>query len=309
MILKEYIFNTQKKLSDLSDSISSVFENVARSQFIGGAEVTVTNMITNKAYTFQERTYDLYLDPVTVIKDHIICYFWVPSDISDTLAMRPRTDPLDRESGGFYEKQYRLDITMQDGNSYYSYSSIERPIIIDSIIIRYEEQRLGIEEGGYLELYAKDNLGKGDCYLIRSFIDPQEISLIQPVKESIAYDAAFSPVSESDGLYLIGPLRAIFDDPISDIDGRDSPPNSSMKDTFYLDIQSVTETVYYFYNSIQETRSTGGLFAVPSPPLLSNIFDSKTNQKATDAIGLFTTTMRLKIQLTPEDETIYKIIP
>jgi len=86
-----------------------------------------------------------------------------------------------------------------DGETYVSYSSMNRVPVIDSVTFRYEEfigfgQDLEFYMG---EFWSRDLEGEGDTYWIKAF--KNDAFLGKPEELSIAYDAGFSA---GGGLYF-----------------------------------------------------------------------------------------------------------
>ncbi len=245
---------------------------------VSGAIVLVNDLINDRVITF-----------VDSINNGD--YIWIPPTADDTLQVRPRTNPEMRESGGFYNAQYELDITLADGASYSALTSIERPIQIDSLRLELREETLGEKAGIYAELFARDVSGLGDCYWIRTYKNGQFLNKASEI--NIAYDAAFTQGSASDGIYLIRPIREA-------VNPRDTT-TYAVGDEIDIEVWSITEIGYLYMRFLQQELNNQGLFATPPANLFSNI-TAKDATTSPEAVGLFSGVGTASISVTvPEN--------
>ncbi len=190
-------------------------------------------------------------------------YRWIPE--SDSVAL------------GKVGRTYTL-LIRYDGEEYVSTNEIRRVPTIDSLI--YTEERLPIDppegprEGYIAEFFARDFAGLGDTYWIKSLKGGKPYAN-EPTSISIAFDAAFSPGSPSDGLMFILPLR------------QSITVNQlfSAGDTVGVELHSITNEAYYFLQQVRQESSNGGIFAVPPANIPTNI--RNVNPTGKRALGYF----------------------
>ncbi len=105
---------------------------------------------------------------------------------------------------GIIGHQYELRVEL-DGNVYTSITSLEDAPPIDSISFRLEEGNAFFDDLIFAELFATDLVGLNDTYWIKTWKNGDFLG--QPNEINIAYDAAFSPAADNDGVQFIQPIR------------------------------------------------------------------------------------------------------
>jgi hypothetical protein len=209
---------------------------------------------------------------------------WVEDDLGATYhfentgsAGKYRWQPVNTDSAmGAIGRSYTLHIEFE-GDHYTAQNEIKRVPEIDSLVFTHEtwpfEPENGPKNGFIAEFYARDFEGIGDCYWIKPLRDGKPYKN-QPSNISIAYDAAFSAESSTDGLIFIQPIRTsitigeLFED----------------QDLVGVELLSVNEAAYNFLARIRTEASNGGLFAVPFANLPTNI-QSPAGKKALGFFG------------------------
>ncbi len=176
-------------------------------------------------------------------------YLWQPANADSVL--------------GAIGRSYTLHIKYE-GESYTAQNEIKRVPTIDSLIFTHETwpvtPQKGPKEGFIAEFYARDFEGTGDCYWIKPLRDGKRYKN-NPVYISLAYDAAFSSESSTDGLIFIQPIRQsltigeLFED----------------KDLVGVELLSINEAAFNFLSRVRTEASNGGLFAVPFANLPTNV--------------------------------------
>ena len=234
-----------------------------------GAVISVTDLTENRKVFFTDNK-------------GIGDYIWMPPMPEDTFRIRSRLNSDDRSSGGFYNSQYRLDITLPEGSTYHSFTSIERSISIDSIRLERREKNIFQNKGIYAQLFARDISGLGDCYWIRSYKNNQFLNKSSEI--NLAYDAAFSAGSQTDGLYFIRPIREGIN-PVSIGDSNEEQSPYKGGDHIYIEVWSITEIAFLYMNFLEEQLNNQGLFAVPAANLFTNIISK--NDDSPSAVGFF----------------------
>jgi hypothetical protein len=184
-------------------------------------------------------------------------YVWTPTAPDETL--------------GEVGQEFFLGIELGE-DRYVSSSTMQRVPEIDSISFYFEEEQLGVEEGFYAQLYAKDPPGRGDAYFIRSFHN--DTLLIRPFEFALAYDATFSPGADADGTTFIFPIRFS----INRLDEDGAPQALNPEDRVEVELWSLTDEAFLFLTVAQEQVQNGGIFAVPLANAPGNVINVDTQE-------------------------------
>lgn len=105
---------------------------------------------------------------------------------------------------GIIGHQYELHVEL-DGNSFRAISLLKDAPPVDSISFRLEEGNAFFDDLIFAELFATDLVGLNDTYRIKTWKNGEFLG--QPGQINIAYDAAFSPSPDNDGVQFIQPIR------------------------------------------------------------------------------------------------------
>ncbi len=169
-----------------------------------------------------------------------------------------------------------------NGKTYTASSQFNRVPQIDSIRQEYVEGELGQDDGIYVELFSRDLEGDGDAYWIKSYKNGQFLN--RPSEMNVAFDAGFSPGSNSDGLIFIPPIRSAIN-PFEDEDQA-----WSLGDICRVEIHSINLETYYFLREIftQMTNGNSGIFSVPVSNVRGNISSSDPEE---EVVGMFNMSM------------------
>ena len=189
-------------------------------------------------------------------------YVWKPVAISDTIGRVGRTYTL------------RIRIGTEE---YTAVSKLNRVPKIDSVTYFFDKLPIAPaddapQEGYTAEFFARDPMGAGDCYWIKSYKNGKYFNKTTEV--TIAYDAAFSPGANSDGLRFILPIRRAI-----------SPEFYKEKDTVKVELCSIPLEGYYFLNQVRTESNNQGLFATAPSNIYSNI--QNTSPTGRKALGFF----------------------
>lgn len=191
-------------------------------------------------------------------------YRWRPTQTTDSLG----------RVGGSYTLRVEYE-----GEIYLAQNQIRRVPSIDSLI--YTEERLpfsppdGSPREGYVaEFFARDFMGVGDCYWIKP-LRGGKLFQNTPSNLNLAFDAAFSPGSVSDGIIFIRPLR-------QSINGQSLLVAG---DTVGVELHSITPEAYFFLQQVRQESANGGIFAVPPANIPTNVRNQNPNGKK--ALGYF----------------------
>ena len=214
------------------------------------AAVTVTDD-KGKVFTFKDLKNNGY-------------YTWKPTSLSDTIG----------RVGGTYTLNIKFGT-----EEYTAVSKLNRVPKIDSMTYFFDKLPVAPEDGkpqdGYkAEFFARDPAGAGDCYWIKSYKNGKYYNKAGEI--STAYDAAFSPGANSDGLIFILPIRQSIT-PFTDF--------AAEKDTVKVELNSISLEAYYFLNQVSIESTNGGLFATPPSNIYTNVRNKNTAGRK--ALGFF----------------------
>ena len=189
-------------------------------------------------------------------------YVWQPASSRDTIGRVGRT--------------YTLRIKMGT-EEYTAVSKLNRVPKIDSITYFFDKLPIAPsedapKEGYNAEFYARDFVGEGDCYWVKTYKNNAYFNKTTNI--TIAYDAAFSPGANSDGLNFIRPIRRSI-----------TPELYKEKDTVKVELLSIPLAGYYFLNQVRTESNNQGLFATAPSNIYSNI--QNTNPSGRKALGFF----------------------
>ena len=185
-------------------------------------------------------------------------------------------------------KDYALYIEL-NGDEYISISKAKRAVAIDSIGYEFRDDLVGVADGIIAQIYAKDPVGVGDVYWIKTYKNGQFLN--KPQEMNITYDAAFGPGGNSDGILFIPPIRTGINripDTGDDAIDTDSFPPYAIGDNIRVEVHSITEEAFFYLFQIREqmTQADNGLFATPITNVPSNIIPQTENAKE-EPVGFF----------------------
>ncbi|MEM1358643.1 MAG: DUF4249 domain-containing protein [Bacteroidota bacterium] len=201
--------------------------------------------------------------------------------------------PAPGDSLGPIGTEYGLGIQRGD-QQYTAVTTLNRTAQIDSISFQFEEEALGLDEGLYAQIYARDPLGTGDAYWIRSTIN--DTLLLRPFEINVAYDAVFDPGTDADGIAFIFPIRF----GINRLDDDGSPIPLEPGDKVEVDIWSISDEAYLFLNIAGEQIANGesGIFALPVANSPGNVFNFDTGEPV---LGIFNVAASARVERTVEE--------
>ena len=181
---------------------------------------------------------------------------------------------------------YKLTVTL-GGETFESVSYMGRVPVLDSISFKFEGSNVFYPKNSYTaEFWAKDILGMGDTYWIRTYKNKELLN--KPAEIIVAFDAGFSQGGNFDGVAFIPPIRSAINPNDEDKDGKLLSPYMP-GDSIYVEIHSVTyETLTYLNEVAIQTNRPGGfgeLFSSPLSNVSTNIVN--TNPKGSAVVGFF----------------------
>lgn len=186
----------------------------------------------------------------------------------------------DPKKNGMFDrvgKRYALYVKYQN-EEYAALSSLRRVPQIDSITYSFTELPFAVSDStvrsGYLaQFFARDPEGLGDTYWIRFAKNGRYQNA--PNQITLAYDAGFSPGSQSDGLVFILPIRQSINRGLY-VEG----------DRIRVDLHAIPNEAWFFLSLVRQESGNGGLFAVPSSNIPTNVVNLNTSSTA-KALGFF----------------------
>ena len=198
--------------------------------------------------------------------------------------------PIGTETIGVVDTSYKLSI-LTNGETYSAESRMGPTTPIDSITFKKNEPTQQNPDFYRGQFYAKDVIGKGDTYWIRTY--KNGVLLNKPSDINIAYDAGF----DAGGNFFSVPGRLV--DFIPPIRGRINPNDKDANDkalspyvpgdSAYVEIHSITAAAFQYLTQVsQQTNRPGGfseLFARPIDNVSTNIANANPNGKK--AVGFF----------------------
>lgn len=197
-----------------------------------------------------------------------------------TYSWTPQVD----ESFGTIGSEYTLLIDV-DGEQLQATSMMGRVPVIDSVTFRYEEEGIVLPESYFGEFWARDPVGSGDTYWIKTYKNGELLN--KPSEINIAFDAGFSAGGNLDGIVFIPPIRDAIN-PFDQDENDDFLSPYVDGDSIYIEVHSITEPAYDFLTQVRlQTDRPGGfaeLFAEP----LSNVSTNITSNSETAVLGFFT---------------------
>ncbi len=183
-----------------------------------------------------------------------------------------------------------LDITLENGKTYQSFSTKNRTTPIDSIAVTFEEESTGIPEGYYCEFFARDPQGPGDTYWIKTFKNGEFLN--KPQEINIAFDASFTPGAMVDGVTFITPIRS-FINRIAD-SGDDAVDDNTIApwalgDSIRVEIHSLNFEAFSYIEQAQAQLTLGdaGIFAEPPANVPTNIISLDGTEPGDVPVGFF----------------------
>ncbi|WP_173021463.1 DUF4249 family protein [Lewinella sp. W8] len=157
---------------------------------------------------------------------------------------------------------------------YAALAPLKRVPVIDSISIQFEEESLALDEGLYAQVYARDFVGIGDTYFIRSTIN--DTLLQRPQEINIAFDATFDAGSGTDGIAFIFPIRF----GINKLDDNGAPIPLVDGDKVEVDLWSISTEAFAFLSIARDqiTNGDNGIFGIPVANSPSNVINVATEE-------------------------------
>lgn len=176
-----------------------------------------------------------------------------------------------------------------EGLSYTALSEMKRVPTIDSIGQEFRDDEVFLDDGIYAQFYARDFVGKGDTYWIKTFKNDKFLD--KATELNIAYDAGFDAGTGIDGLIFIPPIRELVNE--NNSDGIPNPYN--IGDKIRIELYSISEDAFNFLEIVRDqiNNGTNGIFALPLANARTNIKSNGSN-----ALGFFNVSARSVLEKT-----------
>ena len=205
-------------------------------------------------------------------------------DFIETAAGEYTWTPAEGETFGEIGLQYGLNIEV-DGVTYNALSELNPVPPVDSITFTFEEADGPFPEGFFAEFWARDLLGAGDTYWIRTF--KNGVFQGKPDEINIAFDAGFSSGGNIDNIIFIAPIRFGVNSFEEDENGDLLAPFLP-GDSIFVELNSITNEAFFFLSEVEiQTDRPGGfaeLFATPLSNVPTNIISSDESE---EVVGFF----------------------
>ena len=187
--------------------------------------------------------------------------------------------PVQGESLGEVGDNFTL-IIRRGSDLYQGISTMNRVPTVDSIVIEYKTDEFGYKDGFHAELMARDLLGLGDTYWIKTYKD--NVYLNKPEEINITFDGGFDGGAQVDGIVFIPPIRDLvnpFPDEFANGDDSEAPYASG--DTIRVEIHSITLEGFQFMNIVKDQLLNGynTIFSIPLSNTISNMVNVSGNNK------------------------------
>ncbi len=161
-----------------------------------------------------------------------------------------------------------LDLSIEyEGNLYTASSRINRVPMLDSIGVEFREDDIFSPDGLFAQFFARDPIGRGDTYWIKTFVNDTFLGL--PQELNIAFDAGFDGGSGLDGIVFISPIREL----INRLDEDNLQIPYEEGDRVLVEIHSISNEGFQFLETARDqiTNGDNGLFAIPQANTRTNV--------------------------------------
>ena len=192
-------------------------------------------------------------------------YVWSPESDQDRL--------------GAVDDSFVLHIDSDEG-TFRGEATIFRVPQIDSIGQEFRDDEIFLDDGIYLQFYARDFVGLGDAYWIKAFRNGTYLDKIEEL--NLAYDAGFDAGTGIDGLIFIPPIREL----VNPVDEDLIPQPWDPGDHIRVEIHSMSTDAFNFMEIARDQIANGnnGIFGLPLANTNGNI---SRNDDGTMALGFF----------------------
>jgi hypothetical protein len=168
------------------------------------------------------------------------------------------TPAAEDERLGTVGDNFVLHIDSDEG-TYRGETTIYRVPQIDSIGQEFRDDEIFLDDGIYLQFYARDFVGLGDAYWIKAFRNGIYLDKIEEL--NLAYDAGFDAGTGIDGLVFIPPIRELVNPVDEDLIPQPWDPGDHLR----VEIHSMSTDAFNFMEIARDQISNGnnGIFGLP----------------------------------------------
>ena len=176
---------------------------------------------------------------------------------------------------------YFLTISLE-GQILSASSTMEPTTIVDEIEQEFRDDELGGPDGIYAQFFARDLVGLGDTYWIKTYKNGSFLN--KPEEINIAYDGGFDAGAEIDGITFIPPIRELVN-PFPDSAEADLP-RYEVGDQIRVEIHSISLEAFLFLESARDQILNGSntIFASPIANSPGNVISTTNGEKV---LGVF----------------------
>jgi hypothetical protein len=184
---------------------------------------------------------------------------------------------------GIVGHQYKLNVTWK-GEQFEATDKLNRNTVIDSITVKYKQEKNDEEEGYYAEFHANDVPNGADYYWVRTY---RNGSLNAHVFETVSIDGTFYE-DISNGLPFIVPIT-------ESITAGEEPYKKG--EVVKVLLRSLSKPTYDFMDQLLDQIYSGGLFAKVLQNVPANIKNTQAGSK-TRIYGWFGTVAETELSKT-----------
>ncbi|MEL7221881.1 MAG: DUF4249 domain-containing protein [Bacteroidota bacterium] len=244
------------EVQTLNLTLSQDYFDSTPSESIRDAIVTLTNETQGRTFDFEHLNSSVYS--------------WMPQ-AGDKL--------------GEVGDEFTLNVSYNDYN-YFATTTLAPVATVDSIGYEFREDDIRGPDGIYAQFYARDLVGIGNTYWIKTYKNGQFLN--KPSEMNLCYDGTFDAGSGTDGIVFIPPIRE-FINPVPDEleDGEEEQAPYAIGDNIRVEVHSISNEAHRFLTIALEQMTNGdnGIFALPVANSPSNIQAVEADAPA--ALGFF----------------------
>ncbi|MEL6987671.1 MAG: DUF4249 domain-containing protein, partial [Bacteroidota bacterium] len=188
-------------------------------------------------------------------------------------------ESVNGETLGNPPASFTLNVENVDGKTLLSNTILRPSPRVDSITYEFRDDDLRGADGYYAQFFARDFIGQGDNYWIKTYKNGNYLNL--PAELNIAFDGGFDGGANTDGLIFIPPIREF----INPFD-NDSIPPYAIGDNIRVEIHSISPEAFIFFEVVRDQITNGDntIFALPLANAQSNV-TNLTNEE--QVLGMF----------------------
>lgn len=170
-------------------------------------------------------------------------------------------------------------VVSAEGTTIEGISELRRVPAIDSIGFEFRDDELFSDDGIYAQFFARDPIGKGDTYWIKTYRNDQYLA--RPEELNIAFDAGFDGGSGVDGIIFIPPIREF----VNQLDEDDLPTPLEVGESLRVELHAISNDGFDFLEIARDqiTNGNNGIFSIPQANARTNL----TSSSEVEVLGFF----------------------